>query len=243
MLSLTRSNSRLPAISGTMISGATGLPVSRPACAAASKMARACISAISGYAIASRQPRKPSIGLNSCSSRARSANRCGSAPMACATSAISFSLCGRNSCSGGSRSRIVTGKPPMILNSARKSLRCIGRSLASAARRAASSSARIISRMARMRSSSKNICSVRHRPMPSAPNLIAARASAGVSALARTFNLRNSSAHFIMVANSPANTGSSIGTAPAKTCPVDPSMVSVSPFFSTMPPALNVCVR
>ena len=48
-------------------------------------------------------------------------------------------------------------------------------------------SARIISRTATMRSPSKNMCSVRQRPMPSAPKLRAARASAGVSALARTF--------------------------------------------------------
>ena len=40
--------------------------------------------------------------------------------------------------------------------------------------------------MARMRSASKNMCSVRQRPMPSAPNSRAWRASRGVSALART---------------------------------------------------------
>ena len=90
--------------------------------------------------------------------------------MAAATSAISASPCGRNSCSGGSRSRIVTGSPCMITNSSTKSARCIGSSLASAARRDFSSSARIISRTARMRSSSKNMCSVRQSPMPSAPN-------------------------------------------------------------------------
>ena len=94
-----------------------------------------------------------------------------------------------------------------------------------------------------MRSSSKNMCSVRHSPMPSAPNLIAARASAGVSALARTFSLRTPSAHFISVANSPASAGSSIATLPASTWPVEPSMVSMSPFFSVMPPAVMVCAR
>src|SRR5580704_9437843 len=109
MRSLTRSSSALLAISGTMISGATLTPVARSASTAASKIARACISAISGYAIARRQPRKPSIGLNSCNSRARSASFFGSAPMACATSAISSSLCGKNSCSGGSSRRMVTG--------------------------------------------------------------------------------------------------------------------------------------
>ena len=53
------------------------------------------------------------------------------------------------------------------------------------------SSARIISRMARMRPSSKNICSVRQSPMPSAPKARDWRASAGVSALARTRMRRN----------------------------------------------------
>ena len=53
---------------------------------------------------------------------------------------------------------------------ATKSARCSGSSLASAARRPASSSARIIWRTAVMRLASKNMCSVRHRPMPSAPN-------------------------------------------------------------------------
>ena len=66
----------------------------------------------------------------------------------------------------------------MISNSSAKSCRCIGSSLASAARRPVSVSARIISRTATMRSPSKNICSVRQRPMPSAPKLRATRASA-----------------------------------------------------------------
>ena len=47
-------------------------------------------------------------------------------------------------------------------------------------------SARIISRIASMRSPSKNMCSVRHRPMPSAPNATAFAACSGVSALVRT---------------------------------------------------------
>ena len=38
------------------------------------------------------------------------------------------------------------------------------------------------------------MCSVRHRPMPSAPNSRARRASSGVSALARTPSVRSSSA-------------------------------------------------
>ena len=59
-------------------------------------------------------------------------------------------------------------------------------------------------RIAMMRSPSKNMCSVRHRPMPSAPNSRARLASAGVSALVRTLSVRYLSAHFITVAKSPA---------------------------------------
>ena len=54
------------------------------------------------------------------------------------------------------------------------------------------------------RSSAKNMCSVRHRPMPSAPNFRATLASRGISALARTPNLpRNSSAQSMKVARTP----------------------------------------
>ncbi len=45
----------------------------------------------------------------------------------------------------------------------------------------------------------KNMCSVRHSPMPSAPISRARRASCGVSALVRTPSLRILSAHFISV--------------------------------------------
>jgi hypothetical protein len=48
MRALTRSSSALVMTSGTITSGTTGSPVWRPASTAASKMARACISAISG---------------------------------------------------------------------------------------------------------------------------------------------------------------------------------------------------
>ena len=155
--------------------------------------------------------------------------------MAAATSAISSSPCGRNSCSGGSSRRMVTGRPSMISNSSTKSARCIGSSLASAARRDFSSSARIISRTAWMRSSSKNMCSVRQSPMPSAPKRTAALASAGVSALARTPSLRTLSAQPISVANSPDSCGSIMSTLPASTWPVEPSTVMKSPFLKRLP--------
>jgi hypothetical protein len=67
----------------------------------------------------------------------------------------------------------------MMSNSSTKSARCMGSSFASAARRDFSSSARIISRTARMRSSSKNMCSVRQSPMPLAPKPYAISAWSG----------------------------------------------------------------
>ena len=60
--------------------------------------------------------------------------------------------------------------------------------------RRASSSARIMSWTICFRSP-RNMCSVRHRPMPAAPNSRPSAASSGVSALARTPIVRNSSAH------------------------------------------------
>ena len=64
---------------------------------------------------------------------------------------------------------MVTGSPFIASKIPSKSARCIGSSLASARRRPPSSRATIISRIAVIRSPSKNMCSVRHSPMPSAP--------------------------------------------------------------------------
>ena len=58
-------------------------------------------------------------------------------------------------------------------------------------------SARIISRMASMRSPSKNMCSVRVRPMPAAPNAMAFSVCSGLSALVRT-SRRVALAHHFM---------------------------------------------
>ena len=101
-------------------------------------------------------------------------------------------------------------------------------------------SARIICRTAPMRAGSKNMCSVRHRPMPSAPNLRAVSASSGVSALARTLSRRALSAHSISVPKSPDSAGSIIATVPMKTSPVAPSSVMVSPARTVWPPACSV---
>ena len=51
------------------------------------------------------------------------------------------------------------------------------------------------------RSSAKNMCSVRHRPMPWAPNAKAIFASCGMSAFARMPRRRTSSAHESSFAN------------------------------------------
>ena len=65
---------------------------------------------------------------------------------------------------------MVTGRPSIASKMPTKSCFWNGSSSARAALRPASSSARIIFRMATIRWSPKNMCSVRHRPMPSAPN-------------------------------------------------------------------------
>ena len=58
-------------------------------------------------------------------------------------------------------------------------------------------STRIISRMASMRLPSKNMCSVRVRPMPVAPNAMAFSVCSGVSALVRTWRREALEHHFI----------------------------------------------
>ena len=72
-----------------MISG-LALKPAFVASAAASKTARACIAVISGYVMPRRQPRKPSIGLNSCSSCTRCAIFSTGMPSFCARSACDF---------------------------------------------------------------------------------------------------------------------------------------------------------
>ena len=73
------------------------------------------------------------------------------------------------------------------------------------------------------------MCSVRHRPMPSAPKLRAVRASVGVSALVRTFSVRKPSTHSMSVPSSAPSCAGTSGAVPRNTSPVEPSSVSVSP--------------
>ena len=136
-----------------------------------------------------RQPRWPSIGLNSCSSLHAAGDRlrptCRSwrpgppAPRA---------SCGRNSCSGGSssadRDRPALHRPEQAVEVVALERQQLGQGLFAVLR---ASSARIISRNSSMWS--KNMCSVRHRPIPSAPKAIASRACSGSSALVRTLEL------------------------------------------------------
>ena len=100
-------------------------------------------------------------------------------------------------------------------------------------RRPSSSAARIISRISPSRSASANMCSVRQSPMPSAPNSRALAASAGLSAFVRTLSRRIPSAHSRTAEKSSLICGGTSGTEPTITSPVPPSIVIVSPSFSS----------
>ena len=96
----------------------------------------------------------------------------------------------------------MTGRPAIASKIPSKSDCWWGRSFSSARRRSSSPEARIISRTTGSRSSAMNMCSVRQRPIPSAPNSRALAASSGVSAFARTFRRRKPSAHSRIVSKS-----------------------------------------
>ncbi len=123
---------------------------------------------------------------------------------------------------------MVTGSPSITSKRARKSALWNGSNLSRACWRSSVESARIISCTTGILSSEKNICSVRQRPIPSAPNFRACLASRGVSALARTLNFLISSAQDIYSANSPDSSGSMVATGPSITSPVEPFKVMIS---------------
>mmetsp|Transcript_26972 Transcript_26972/g.58960 ORF Transcript_26972/g.58960 Transcript_26972/m.58960 type:complete len:445 (+) Transcript_26972:1164-2498(+) len=217
--------------SGTMISGLTTPPLFATL-TAASKMACTCISVISGYVMPRRQPLKPSIGFtsDSLSMVSYTSSTLMPASWARAAQTSSISPSGRNSCRGGSSSRMVTGRPSMALKMPSKSALWKGSRSARALRRASLLCATIILLTAAMRSSlAKNMCSVRHRPMPSAPNFLASAASSGVSALVSTLSLRLSSTHFIKAPRSPASLGGDRGCLPRMISPVLPLRDMKSP--------------
>ena len=180
----------------------------------------------------------PSIGLTSASSRARAVTAAAARPSPPRGRRCRPSSLGRNSWSGGSSRRIVTGSPRMISKISMKSARCIGSSRSSAAWRSASVSARIISRITMMRSASKNMCSVRQSPTPSTRNSRAIRASAGVSALARTPRSRTASAQSRSVEKAPPISGGIVAGAPTLTWPLVPSTVMSAPSWKMRPSRL-----
>ena len=139
----------------------------------------------------------------------------------------------------------MTGSPSIASRISSKSSRCSGSSAASAASCSSSSSARIRCSTSSRRSP-RNMCSVRHSPMPWAPNRRARAASSGVSALARTPSRRAC----VGVLHEPGDRGdqvvlvgvgrrrprssattreSTTGTSPRKTSPVVPSIEITSP--------------
>ena len=152
---------------------------------------------------ARRTPRTPSIGFSSCRLSAILAQ----------FSSTTSCFVGKNSCIGASSRRTVTGRLPTARRRSRKSSRCASASAASAASSSSGLEERITRRMNGSRSP-RNMCSVRHRPIPSAPLSIATPASTPVSALARMPSRRTSSAQFRTVANANDGSGRSIGTAP-----------------------------
>ncbi len=190
----------------------------------------------------SRTPRVPNIGLNSCQACAARRSACSSSArpsVACLMS--SSSVRGRNSCKGGSRRRTVTGRPSIASRISMKSAFCATRSSSSAAVSASGVSAKIMRRTIGSRSSPRNMCSVRHRPIPSAPNWRALAASGPLSALARTASLplRMASAQLRMTANSGGGSAVDSCTSPRTTSPLVPSMEIMSPSWTVTSPAVN----
>ena len=101
--------------------------------------------------------------------------------------------------------------------------------------------ARIIARTIGKRSGARNMCSVRHSPMPSAPFPRATFASAPVSAFARTaiFPLRMVSAHFSTVSYSAGGFAAASSRAPTMTSPDVPSIEMTSPCEIVVDPTEN----
>ena len=174
-------------------------------------------------------PRSPNIGLYSDICATRSVTFDNGKLRVSAKSRNPIRSAGKNSCSGGSSKRIQTGFPSIIWKSSVKSARCIGSKRSSEVARSTSFSAKIISRMTDRRSASKNICSLRHNPMPSAWKFLAVCASRGVSAFARMPISRNSSAQVKSVVTASSKPASTVSTCPTRTSPNVPSTVIISP--------------
>mmetsp|Transcript_31795 Transcript_31795/g.75507 ORF Transcript_31795/g.75507 Transcript_31795/m.75507 type:complete len:200 (+) Transcript_31795:698-1297(+) len=193
--------------------------------------------------MARRQPRKPSIGFTSASFVMVSSTASSLTPVSAASEAVTSSIspAGRNSCSGGSSRRMVTGRPSIARKMPSKSSCWKGSSWSRAFWRSSVVCARIIRRTVVMRSSlAKNMCSVRVRPIPSAPLRRAAAASSGVSALVSTPRRRNWSTHDMNVARSPDMSATLSGCLPAIISPVLPLSETQSPSWMVNPPTVAV---
>ena len=204
--------------------------------------ARNCMVYISGAVTASRLPRCPSIGFASCKARMRSRTSSGLISSTSDNSSNASSAAGRNSCKGGSSRRIVTGSPAITDNRPAKSARCSGSSATSAASRWGPLCANIMRRTCKIRVGLKNICSVRHKPIPAAPKRRARLASSIVSALARTCMRWCLPTQAMTVPKSPDNSGSKVGTRPCITRPDAPSMVMTSPSRNSWAPIRAIWV-
>ena len=151
---------------------ARGSPPALLRSAAASAIARTCIANRPGMTRPSRTPRRPSIGFCSCSrctacsSRRSFSSRPRRAPRRRATRTDSSVRSGRNSCSGGSSSRTVTGRPSIASKMLDEVLALQRQQRRRAPRSRSSSVSARISRSTAARRSPRNMCSVRHRPMP-----------------------------------------------------------------------------
>ena len=234
-----------------MISGC-GSPPASIRSAAASRIARACMANSPGIDDAEPHAAQAEhrVLLVQPLDRARAA--CGARFLrwprssASATSTESSVRSGRNSCSGGSISRIVTGSPSIASRISVKSSRCSGSSAASAASCPSSSSATIRFSTS-WRRSPRNMCSVRHSPMPCGaepPGPGGVLGGVGVGAHLAAARARRRAPSVAATAvdqrrrrpprprSSAPRTSRPTGTAPAKTSPVVPSMEMTSPSFS-----------
>ena len=226
--------------SGIIISGKALLCLLFLRSIKASKIALHCISYISGKDIPNLQPLWPNIGFCSWSSSILDSTSLISVPTTLATSEISFSDLGKNSCKGGSSNRTVTGRPCIILNISMKSFLWWGRSFCRALDLSSWVLDKIISLTDKILSSSKNMCSVLQRPIPSAPKSLAVWVSKGVSEFVLTFNFLILSAHSISFEKSPEISGFIVGTFPKIILPEEPSIVITSPSLTSVDCVLKI---
>ena len=209
----------------------------------------------------SRQPRWPSIGLNSCSSSTRARDRLdASCPMslgqlAPARLVVRQELVQRR-IEQADRDRPALHRPEDAVEVLALERQQLGQRRLAGPRRRRRGSSRASSSIV---PSSKNMCSVRHRPMPSAPNATASLGLVGLvgvgadlqlavlvgpasSACAKRLVDRRLLAASASCRSAPATTSLGlVATWPSNTSPVKPSIEIQSPSLSTLPPTVHAC--